>query len=193
MDNNILALVVIVLGLLGVLAGYKIFKIYLAVSSFLIGFNFTWQFLSNQRVEFWMVLAGAMLVGFILALISFALYRLGIFILAVAIITETVRFMLTSLGVNLGDLTFWISLAIGVVVGVIALILRVDKFLIILATSVVGSAYAIMGINIYLQGKFELTNANIFNYLMTVITGSPILLISFLALVAIGILVQIKK
>ena len=191
MENILISIIFMVIGLLGVLAGYKTFKIFLAVSAFIFGFNLGFQFFPQLAYLLRIVLA--FLTGAILGLLSYFIYKIGIFLMLTALGMELARLGITALGINPGLITDLSVLIIGIVIGVVALIFKIEKFAIIIATTIGGAAYFIIGLMPFVHKDFVLSNFySLFNNLSLILEKDIVLTIVFIVLVVIGLVVQFK-
>jgi hypothetical protein len=141
------AILAIGLGALFCFFGYRLFKIVLGIAGFIWGgflvagivFNFTHSILVT-------VIAG-LAGGIIFALLAVLLYYVGIFILGTYLGGAVGFFILALFGLAI---PVWLVLILAVVGGILALIFQ--KFMIVLATSFVGSWAVVIGIS-YLVPK----------------------------------------
>lgn len=134
------AILSIVLGLISCFAGYRLFRVVLAIAGFFIGAavagGLFWTFLPQQP-EFLAVIVG--LVGGIIGAVFLGFfYFAGVFVAGVAL-----GVLLGSIiPVNMGWQRVLVSIILGLLCGVLALALQ--KLLIVVATAFIGS-WAVLG------------------------------------------------
>ncbi len=187
-----IGLLFMALGLLGVLAGYKMFKIFLSLSGFIIGFNFTLQLFTDSSSILAILVATA--VGLFIAIISYTVYKLGIFISLTVIGMEFSRAGLAPLGIQFNGMNELVYLIIGIIFGASALVFQIEKFILIITTTITGAAYFIMGLIPFVAADVVLkANPSLFKEIGPVMTTRPILLVVFVALLVIGLLIQFQS
>ena len=179
----------IVFGLLGVFKGYKVFRLYLTISAFILGFYIGFNIFSGVEAQLHIILS--VILGIVLGLISYGVYKLGIFLIFFGITAEISKGLIIYIGLDLGiykDLVIIFSL----IIGLLLLIFKVEKMILVFATASVGSAYTIFGFLSLKNATLSMAKANVFGDLSKIFLAEPLFLIAFLALTAIGIFVQVK-
>jgi hypothetical protein len=190
MENTIYSAILIVIGLIGVFRGYKVFKIYLALSAFILGFFFGFRILAGQDVA-WQI-GGSVIIGLLLGVISFTIYKVGMFIIFAALSAELVRWGIVYFGWNLGVYQDWTVLILSILFGATMLVLGIEKFIVILATAIGGAAYVVLGFVAIRSNSFPVNNYNVFMDLTKLLAAEQMFLIGYAALVFFGILFQLK-
>ncbi len=181
----------IVFGLIGVFKGYKVFRFYLTISAFILGFYIGFNIFSGLNPQLHIIFSAAL--GVILGLISYGVYKLGIFLIFFGITTEISRGLIIYLGLDLGTSKDLIIIIFSFIVGLLLIIMKVEKMILVFATALVGSAYTIFGVLSIKNAALSMADANIFQDLSKIFWAEPLFLIGFLALSAIGIFTQVKK
>ena len=129
--------VICVFGLLNCILGYRILRFWMMLFGFLIGActGFGVTYLSG--VNDWKMIIGAMAgLGVVLAIVSFLIYRAGIFVLGFGIGVSLSIYLVHPTS----SFTFFLCLLIGVGLGILAM--RYAKGVIIIGTSVLGGILA---------------------------------------------------
>ncbi len=202
--TTVLALLLIAIGLLGVYSGYKFFKVYLSIVAFIFGFVFT-QGLFEATSIISIILA--CLVGLVFSTLSFAFYKLAVFI-AFASFGASFGSWLLSNYVQI-DNPLWLTIlgaAIGFFIAMFMLLVRVDKYAIIFITTLLGAYYVLAGVSglieggllqISLTGDLLPTSLSRLNYItgraVGLVMTNTTYLIAFVFLISTGLLTQIKN
>lgn len=169
------SVVLFLLALLGCFLGYKLVRIFMSVTGFIAGAALSYlaatQFLHTEGMVTTLCIIGG---GLIVAGLSYWIYRIGIFILCfVLAFAAASSFLPVS-----GDITFFLSLIIGLAVGILAV--KYLRPVIILTSAIVcGSSAATLL-------PYVMTYLNIRSVPFT-LPSTPVLCIIVSAL---GILVQ---
>ena len=125
--------VLCVFGLLNCILGYRILRFWMMIFGFIIGAGAGFGVTYMSGVQDKMVIAGAMAgLGIVLAVVSFLIYRAGIFVLGFGIgITLSIYLVHPT-----SSFSFFLCILIGVGLGVLAM--RYAKGVIIVGTSILG-------------------------------------------------------
>ena len=125
--------VLCVFGLLNCILGYRILRLWMMIFGFIIGAGAGFGVTYMSGVQDKMVIAGAMAgLGIVLAVVSFLIYRAGIFVLGFGIgITLSIYLIHPT-----SSFSFFLCILIGVGLGVLAM--RYAKGVIIVGTSILG-------------------------------------------------------
>lgn len=190
MGNLIFNSILIVLGLIGLFRGFKLFKIYLALSTFVLGFFFAYNVLQGQDQT--LQLGGSILIGTLLGVTSYAIYKLGIFLIFMSLSAELIRNGITYFAWDLGGYYNWVVLATSVIIGATMLVLGIEKIVLILATSLGGAAYIVLGVAAFMKEAFPVGSYNVFVDLTALLGTDQNFLIVYIILVVIGVIFQIK-
>ena len=129
--------VLCVFGLLNCILGYRILRLWMMIFGFIIGAGAGFGVTYMSGVQDKMVIAGAMAgLGIVLAVVSFLIYRAGIFVLGFGIgITLSIYLIHPT-----SSFSFFLCILIGVGLGVLAM--RYAKGVIIVGTSILGGVLA---------------------------------------------------
>jgi hypothetical protein len=190
MGNLIFNSILIVLGLIGLFRGFKLFKIYLALSTFVLGFFFAYNILQGQDQT--LQLGGSLVIGVLLGLTSYAIYKLGMFLIFMSLSAELVRSGITYFAWDLGVYYNWAILATSVIIGATMLVLGIEKIVLILATSLGGAAYIVLGAAAAMKESFPVGSYNVFVDLTALLGTDQNFLIVYIILVIIGVIFQVK-
>jgi len=190
MGNLIFNSILIVLGLIGLFRGFKLFKIYLALSTFVLGFFFAFNILQGQDQT--LQLGGSLVIGVLLGLTSYAIYKLGMFLIFMSLSAELVRSGITYFAWDLGVYYNWAILVTSVIIGATMLVLGIEKIVLILATSLGGAAYIVLGAAAVMKESFPVGSYNVFVDLTALLGTDQNFLIVYIILVIIGVIFQVK-
>lgn len=138
-QNYIVYIAGIVFSLLTLFFGYQIIKIWIGIVGFIIGATLAIITTTNLSAPYWAVIAAAIVVGALLAIASFSLYKMGIFLF----VAFTTYIAVTNLLSSLTHLnaTWWlivIGLVIGIAFGILAV--RFVRLAVIISSALSASA-----------------------------------------------------
>jgi predicted flap endonuclease-1-like 5' DNA nuclease len=180
-------------GLALTFAGYKLFRVLLPIWGFFFGL---WlgaqsiQVLFNEgfltTVTSWMV---GLIVGVLFAVLAFPFYLFGVAILASSLGYFVTVGLLLWLGMQWGWLLWLIAIVAAIAMAAVTLILNLQKWVIVIATSVLGAGL-IVGV---FTALFKPVSLLLENPVKVMLQTSPLLLIIFLLLVIFGIIVQSRS
>ena len=140
--------IVCVFGILNCLLGYRILRFWMMIFGFLIGAGAGFGVTYLSGVEDKMVIAGAMAgLGIVLAIVSFLVYRAGIFVLGFGIGISLSIYLVHPTS----SFSFFLCILVGVGLGILAM--RYAKGVIIIGTSILGGVLA--GVSIAKIGGLE--------------------------------------
>lgn len=140
--------IVCVFGILNCLLGYRILRFWMMIFGFLIGAGAGFGVTYLSGVEDKMVIAGAMVgLGIVLAIVSFLVYRAGIFVLGFGIGISLSIYLVHPTS----SFSFFLCILVGVGLGILAM--RYAKGVIIIGTSILGGVLA--GVSIAKIGGLE--------------------------------------
>lgn len=129
--------VICVFGLMNCILGYRILRFWMMIFGFLIGAGGGFAATYISGVQDKMVILGAMAgLGIVLAIVSFLIYRAGIFVLGFGIGISLSIYLVHPTS----SFSFFLCILIGVGLGVLAM--RYAKGVIIIGTSVLGGVLA---------------------------------------------------
>ena len=129
--------VICVFGILNCLLGYRILRFWMMIFGFLIGAGAGFGVTSLSGVEDKMMIVGAMAgLGIVLAIVSFLVYRAGIFVLGFGIGISLSIYLVHPTS----SFSFFLCILVGVGLGILAM--RYAKGVIIIGTSILGGVLA---------------------------------------------------
>ena len=177
-------------GLALTFAGYKLFRILLPIWGFFFGL---WlgaqsiQVLFNEgfltTVTSWVV---GLIVGVLFAVLAFSFYLFAVAVIAASLGYFVAVGLLLWLGMQWGFLVWLIAIIAAIALVAVTLIFNLQKWVIILATAVLGAGL-IVGV---FTALFKPLPLLLENPVKVMLQTSPLLLIVFLLLVIFGIIVQ---
>ena len=177
-------------GLALTFAGYKLFRILLPIWGFFFGLWFgaqSIQVLFNEgfliTMTSWIV---GLIVGVIFALLAYPFYTFG-----VALIAASLGYLVTFglwlwFGLPYGFLMWLVAIIVAIALTAVTLLLNLQKWVIIIATAVLGASLSV-GV---IMALFKPVSLLMENPVQVMLQTSPLLLILFLLLVILGIIVQ---
>lgn len=189
----LVALVAIGLGLVALFFGFRFFLLFLPVWGALVGFLIGASFIAWLLGEGFLSSILGLVVGVIVAiagaLISWFWWWFGV-VLAVGGFGFAIGYgILPALGLDVGVLNVLVGLAIGVVFAVAAVVLRMPRFFVVVATSLWGSGAVLAGVLIFLN-EVE-PEALGYGAVDAVVATSLLWLVVYLALAIVGMVAQI--
>lgn len=179
MENmfNTIIIIQIIFGILQCFFGYKIIRIILILTGFIVGFYATY-FLNvdiGPELNSYRQLIG----GVIGAVLFGVLYKVGIFLIG-ALLGYILSILFTNDPTANG--------IVAVVAGILALI--IEKFMIIAATSFSGAWAIIKGVDYYLTMNTSLAEWDLFDFIY--IIPRPSMLVAWVILGIVGMVVQYR-
>jgi len=173
-------------------AGYRFFMFLLPIFGFIFGFGLGAQTMQAIFGEGFLSTAVSWVVGFVIALV-FAVLSYLFYFLAVALLAGSVGYALgvgfmELIGFDFGLLTWLVGIALGIVFAVATLMLNIQKWVIIIATALMGAG-VIVGTFLFLIGKVPTTDL-VANPVKTVLNNSPIWFLIFLVIAILGFVAQ---
>ncbi len=177
-------------GLIMAFAGYKLFRLILPIWGFFFGFLLgaqSIQIIFNEgflaTITSWVV---GLIVGIIFAVLAFPFYLFGVAIIAASLgYVATVGLWLW-IGLPYGFLMWVIAIIVATVLTAATLIFNIQKWVIIIATAILGASLSV-GV---IAALFQPISLLLENPVKVALQTSPLLLILFLVLVILGIIVQ---
>ncbi|MCU0502920.1 MAG: DUF4203 domain-containing protein [Anaerolineae bacterium] len=183
----------ILFGLVLCFAGYRFFLILLPIWGFFFGFGFGLQTMQALLGDGSLATITSWVVGFVVALV-FAVLAYLFYIAAVAIIAGSLGYsiatgLLLAIGMNMNFIVWLIGIVAGVALAVVVLKFNVQKWVIIIATGILGAGVIV--------GSFMLMFAPkaleaMQNPVKAVLNTSPLLAILMIVVAVIGIIGQFK-
>jgi predicted flap endonuclease-1-like 5' DNA nuclease len=179
-------------GLALVFAGYKLFRIVLPIWAFFFGFLVGAQWVQVIfNVGFLTTITGwvvGLLFGLLFAVLAYPFYLLGVGIIAGSLGYLVALSVMLWLGLPFGFFTLLIAIVAAIAMIIVTFIFNLQRWVIIIGSTVIGAG-VITGVITLL---FKPHAVYLENPIKTMLQLSPMLLILFLALVILGIIVQLR-
>ncbi len=188
------SLIAFLFGLTMVFSGYRLFLVLLPIWGFFFGLALGAQSLQALFGDAFLATITSWMVGFIVGAI-FAVLSYLFYIFAVAIIAGSAGYalavgLLTWIGLDMGLIVWLIGIVAGIALAAAAILLNLQKWVIIIATAI-GGVGVIIGTFVML---FSPTAASLFESpVRAVLSTSPLLAILALVLVVLGVVVQARN
>lgn len=195
-DRLILGPLALIIGVLFCLAGYRLFRIIMAIWGFLLGFFIGAQlilsFLGSSSFATTMAWITGILLGLILALLAYALYTAAMTLLGAGIGYVLGIELMTILGLgNQTVVVVIVGLILAVLFAILILALDLARLLIVANTAMGGAAAIVIGILLLLT--LIPTNLFYFEQLPLFIKNAPAWLLLWLCLAVIGGTFQLQN
>ena len=187
-------------GLIGILfglalcfAGYRLFLVLLPIWGFFFGLAFGAQTIQAIFGQAFLATITSWVVGFIVGGI-FAVLAYLFYIAAVAIIAGALGYsaavgILLGIGLQMGFIVWLIGIVAAVVLAIVTLRFNLAKWIIIIATGVLGAATIVGAILLMFMPAAQLLE----NPVRAVLSASPLTAILFLVVAVLGIIAQIRQ
>lgn len=183
-------LIGILFGLVLCFAGYRLFIVLLPIWAFVFGFALgaqAIQVLFNvgflATVTSWVV---GLVVGAIFAALSYLFYIAAVAIIAGSLGYSLAVGILMAIGLDMGILVWIIGIVVALIVAVATIVLNLQKWVIIAATAILGSAAMIETV-VFL---FNPVARFLENPVRVTLEAYPLLAVVFVVLAILGIIVQ---
>ena len=185
-------LIGILFGLVLAFAGYRFFLILLPIFGFFFGLAFGAQAIQALFGQAFLATVTSWVVGFVVGLV-FAVLSYLFYVIAVALIGGALGYAVvvglgSAIGLQMGFLLWLIALAAGVVMAIVTLRFNLQKWVIIIATSVLGAG-AIVGTMVLL---FNPAAEFMQSPVKVALKTSPFMVIVFLAVAILGVIAQVR-
>lgn len=183
-------LIGLVFGMALTFAGYRLFYFLLPIWGFVFGLAFGAHTLQALIGEAFLATVTSWIVGFVVGLIFAALSYL-FWSAAVVVVAGALGYSLTAgllgwLGMDLGFVVWLIAVAVGVIIAGAALVLNLQKWVVIIATSVLGAGAVVGTFVLMFNPSADALREPVKHALQT----STLLSLLFMALALAGIVVQ---
>ena len=169
--------------------GYRFFLILLPIWGFFWGFGLGANSIQALLGEGFLVsITGwtvGLVVGVIFALLSYLFYFFAVALIAGSLGYALAVGLLLAIGIPFGFIDWLVGIVVGVIFAIGAIVLNVQKWVVIIATSFLGAGI-IVGTFLYVFGRLPPTA----NPVQAVLQTSPLWLILFLIIAALGIAAQ---
>ena len=186
-------LIAFLFGLLLCFAGYKLFLVLLPIWGFVFGLWLgaqTMQALFGvgafATVTSWVV---GFVVGAIFAVLSYLFYLAAVAIIAGSLGYYVAVGILLALGLNMNFLVWLIGIVAAIALAVVTLRFNIQKWVIIIATSLVGAAVVFGGFFVLYNPLTNLMD----NPIRAFLSSNPLLMILALVMAVFGIVVQFRN
>jgi len=185
-------LIGILFGLVLAFAGYRFFLILLPIFGFFFGLAFGAQAIQALFGQAFLATVTSWVVGFVVGMV-FAVLSYLFYVIAVALIGGALGYAVvvglgSAIGLQMGFLLWLIALAAGVVMAIVTLRFNLQKWVIIIATSVLGAG-AIVGTMVLL---FNPAAEFMQSPVKVALKTSPFMVIVFLAVAILGVIAQVR-
>jgi len=185
-------LIGILFGLVLAFAGYRFFLILLPIFGFFFGLAFGAQAIQALFGQAFLATVTSWVVGFVVGLV-FAVLSYLFYVIAVALIGGALGYAVivglgSAIGLQMGFLLWLIALAAGVVMAIVTLRFNLQKWVIIIATSVLGAG-AIVGTMVLL---FNPAAEFMQSPVKVALKTSPFMVIVFLVVAILGVIAQVR-
>jgi hypothetical protein len=183
----------IMFGLALCFAGYRLFLVLLPIWGFFFGLALgaqTVQAIFGQAflatITSWVV---GFIVGGIFAVLAYLFYIAAVAIIAGALGYTTVVGILLAIGLQMGFIVWLIGIVAGVLLAIVTLRFNLAKWIIIIATSVLGAATIVGAILMMFVPAAQILE----NPVRAVLNASPLTAILFIVVAVLGVIAQIKQ
>lgn len=195
-ERLIIGPLVLIIGLLFCFAGYRLFRVIMAIWGFLIGFFVSLQviplFLGHSVVATGLAWATGLILGLVLATLAYALYTAAMTLLGASIGYLLGTGLMTALGVgNQTVVVIVVGLVLGLLFAILILALDLARLLIVASTALGGAASIVLGI--LFTSRLLPVDLLHFAQLMTFVKNSPAWLLLWLALAIGGGIFQLQN
>jgi Domain of unknown function (DUF4203) len=185
-------LIGILFGLVLAFAGYRFFLVLLPIFGFFFGLAFGAQAIQALFGQAFLATVTSWVVGFIVGLVfavlSYLFYLFAVALIAGALGYAVVVGLVQAIGLPMGWLLWLIGVAAGIILAVVTLRFNLQKWVIIIATSVLGAG-AIVGTMVLL---FNPAAQFLQNPVRVALATSPFMVIVFLLVAVLGIIGQVR-
>jgi hypothetical protein len=186
-------LIGILFGLAMTFAGYRLFLILLPIWGFFFGLMFGAQTMQALFGVGFLATVTSWVVGFIVGA-AFAVLSYLFWIVAVAIIAGSLGYsvavgLLMAIGMNMNFIVWLIGIVAGVALAIIVLRFNIQKWVIIIATGILGAEVIIGSIVLMFYPHADI----LANPVKAVMNASPLVAILGIVVAVLGILAQVRQ
>jgi hypothetical protein len=187
-------MIALLFGLAITFGGYRLFLVLLPIWGFFFGFGlgaqtlqllFGYGFLAT--ISSWVV---GFIVGALFGVLSYMFYMFGVAILAGSVGYALGVSLLVWIGLPPGFITWLVGIIVGIVLVVITLVFNLQKYMIVIGTSIIGSGLLIGTLMLGVVGVGLVRFLD--NPIQSMLQNSPLWTILYLVLVVGGIIVQLR-
>ena len=185
-------LIGILFGLVVCFAGYRLFLVLLPIWGFFFGLVFGAQtmqallpanFPMLASVSSWIV---GFIVGGVFAVLSYLFYMVAVAIIAGSLGYSIGVGLLLAIGMQMNFIVWLVGIVVAVILVVVTFRFNLQKWVIIIATGVLGAGVIVGAI----VGMFYPKASDLVNPVKTVLSASPLTAILFIVVAVLGILAQ---
>jgi len=187
-------MIALLFGLAVTFAGYRLFIALLPIWGFVFGFGLgaqSMQVLFGQgfliTVTSWVA---GFIVGAIFAVLSYMIYMFGVAILAGSLGYILGASLMFWIGFDPGFISWIVGLIVGAILIFVTLVFNLQKYMVIISTSILGSGMLISTMMLGVVGVALVKFLN--NPIQTLLDDNPLWTILYLVLVIGGIVVQLR-
>jgi hypothetical protein len=171
-------------------AGYRFFLVLLPIWGFIFGLAFGAQTVQALFGTAFLATITSWVIGFIVGAV-FAVLSYLFWIVAVALLAGELGYaiatgILLAIGLQMGYLVWLIGIIAGVALAIVVIAFNLQKWLVIVATSILGAATIVGTLELLFNPAAQLVQ----NPISTALRTSPLLAILFVVIAIIGIVVQ---
>lgn len=188
-------LIGIMFGLAMCFAGYRFFLVLLPIFGFFFGLALgaqTLQAIGGNNFPFLMTITSwvvGFIVGGIFAVLSYLFYIAAVAIIAGALGYSAIVGILLAIGLNMGFLVWLIGIIAGVLLALVTIRFNLAKYVIIIATAVVGAEMIVGSIVLMFNPAAQV----LANPVKAVLNASPLSAILFIIVAVLGVVAQIRQ
>ena len=186
------SLIAFMFGLVLCFGGYRFFLILLPIWGFFFGLVFGAQSMQMlfgtgffAEVTSWVV---GFVVGAIFAVLAYFFYLVAVAIIAGALGYSVAVGLLLAIGLNMGALVWIIGVVAGIALAAVTIIFNLQKWVIIIATSLLGAGVIFGAFVILFAPHATLMQ----NPVRVALQQSPLLLLTAIVVAIVGIIVQVR-
>jgi hypothetical protein len=187
------SLIAFIFGLVLAFGGYRLFLVLLPIWGFFFGLIFGAQAMQAlfgtgffAEVTSWVV---GFVVGAVFAVLSYLFYILAVAVLAGSLGYTIAVGLMMAVGFSMGPLLWIIGVVAGIALAVVTLMFNLQKWVIIIATSLLGAGVVFGTFILMFNPQAEV----VANPVKLALSQSPLLMILFAALAIFGIVVQVRQ
>jgi hypothetical protein len=184
----IASMIVLFFGFVLAFSGYRFFMFLLPIWGFFAGFGVGAQMIQALFGGGFLSTATSWVVGFVVAVI-FAVLSYLFYFFAVALIGGSLGYalgvgLMQAIGLDFGLIVWLVGIVAAIVIGILVLVLNIQKWVIIVATALLGAG-VIVGTFLFLFGGLPSAQL-VLNPVRHVLQTSPFWLIVFLVVAVLG-------
>jgi len=192
----VIGIFALVLGLAATFFGYRLFRVFLPVIGFFLGFWITAevmaQLIGENFIASTFVLVASIIIGVLIAFASYAVYTIAVGILMVGFAVALWAHVFPLLGIESDFLIGVIALVVVAVAIWATIRYRLQRYFVSALMAIFGANLVLYGILLFLGRVSLAETARVVNTIRPVLQDSLLWLVAWLALAIIGTVVQIR-